>query len=452
MLLDEILLDFSRLFYYNLTCPFHIGCNKVGGKSVQKRKQLGVFAAVLILVLVATQLQFLGCAGTQPKELTPEQKQAIADSLANVHKRRLALLWSLGYEPYKQADYQKAKGYFRQVANLDTTGVYGRILYQLLGDTYLRLNQPDSAEWVYLIGIGRLPDNPYFAKALGYIYRAGGRTEDAIEMYEKLVTLEPDSSGHFVNLGELYVSAEETDRAIESYQTAVQLDPSNNRAQEVLSTLLSQTGDIDRVIETQENLVASEPGNMKYKLDLAQSYHRAGLFEQAIGQLTVVFENNPDDIVASELLGDSYQQVEQFQDAVNIYTQILKSRPDDKKNMCNLAMSNTSLGRFMTAMRQVQQVIRQDRNYGLAYLTRGMIYETSADRCVEKNDSKVTFDDKLVYKLAYDEFTRAKQDLEWKNDAERRLRYLETLIPTREDLFMHKDQTTPRGECYEWIR
>ena len=419
---------------------------------MQIRKQLGIFVGVLVLLLIAAQLQFLGCAGTKPAELTPEQKQAIADSLENVHKRRLALLWSLGYEPYKQNDYTKAKSYFRQVAALDTIGVYGRILYQLLGDSYLRLNQPDSAEWVYLIGTERLPDNSYFAKALGYIYRAGGRTEEAIEMYEKLIRLEPDSSVHYVNLGELYVSTEETDQAIEAYQHAVQLNPSDNRAQEVLSNLLSQTGDIDRVIETQETLMASAPENMKYKLDLAQSYHRAGMFEKAVEQLKQVFDANPDDIIAAELLGDSYQQVERYTDGVEIYTQILKSRPDDKKNMCNLAMCNTSLGRYTTAMRQVQQVIRMDRNYGLAYLTRGMVFEASADRCVEKNDSKVTFDDKLVYKLAYDEYMRAKQDLEWKNDAERRIRYLETLIPTREDLFMHKDQTTARGECYEWIR
>jgi tetratricopeptide (TPR) repeat protein len=255
-----------------------------------------------------------------------------------------------------------------------------------------------------------------------------------------------------VNLGELYVSVEQTEDAIESYQTAVRLNPADNRAQEVLSTLLAQTGDIEKVIETQENLVSSEPDNMKYRLDLAQSYHRAGQFENAIEQLTVVFEKEPDNIIASELLGDSYQQVERYQDAANVYNHILKSRSDDKKNMCNLSMCYTSLGRFTTAMRQVQQVIRMDRNYGLAYITRGMIYEASADRCVDNAGGKVTFNDKLVYKLAYDEYTRAKQDLEWKSEAERRIRYLETLIPTREDLFMNKDQTTPRGECYEWIR
>ena len=162
---------------------------------MQKKTQLTVFVSVLILLAMASYLQFLGCTGAQPKELTPEQKQALRDSLLNVHKRTLALKWSLGYEPYKQGDYAKAKRYFRQVAQIDTTGVYGKILYQLLGDCYVRLNVPDSAEWAYTTGVARLPDNPYFYRALGYIYRIGGRTDEAIQMYETLTTLEPDSAG-----------------------------------------------------------------------------------------------------------------------------------------------------------------------------------------------------------------------------------------------------------------
>lgn len=419
---------------------------------MRKKTQLTVFVSILILLCIASYLTFMGCAGSQPKELTPEQKQALEDSLYRVHKGIIALKWSLGYEPYKQGDYAKAKKYFGQVARMDTTGVYGKILYQLLGDCYVRLNEPDSAEWAYQTGVARLPDNPYFYKALSYIYRVGGRTDEAIQMYVTLTTLEPDSASHYAALGELYVNVDDVDAAIENLNTAVQLNPNDIKSQEILSNLLSSVGDIDQMIATQEGLVDNEPSNMKYRLDLAQSYHKAGYFEKAIEQLTVVVQNEPGNVLALEFLGDSYQQVEQYSDGVSVYQKILEMNPEDKKNICNLALCYTNLGRYTTAMTQIRNALRIDSSYGLAYLTRGIIYETAAERCIDnKTDGRIDFEDKLVYKLAFNQFQRAKDDLQWKSDAERRASYVQPYLPTRSDYFMNDERKTPRGSCYEWI-
>lgn len=420
---------------------------------MQKRTQFFVFIGILMLLLGSINLYFIGCASTSPQqlELTPEQQKAIQDSLVKIHEGKIRLKFSFGYEPYKQGDYQKAKRYFKEVAELDTGGIYGRVLYQRLGDCYLRLNLPDSAEWAYRIGIERLPNLPYFYEALGYIYRPQGRTDEAIEMYETLTKLVPDSVNYHRFLAQLYINTDETDKAIGSYQAIVRLDPTDQRSQEILSSLLAQTGDIEMVIESQKGLVERDPENMRYRMDLAQTYYRTSEFELAIEQFLVVTSKETDNIQAFEMLGDSYQQIEKFRDALNIYKQILQSTPDDKKNLCNLAICHVFLGNYRLAVNEVRKALRIDSNYGLAYLTRGMAYEASADKCVAEKGGTNSFDDKLVYKLAYDEFVKAKRDLEWKTDAERRMAYVESLIPTREDIFMHKDQKTPRGACYQWI-
>jgi len=422
---------------------------------VQGKKQLDVCIAILALLLISFNLHIWGCAGTGAgKTLTPEQQQALQDSLIRMHKIELAKLWSSGYEPYKQGDYQKAKYYFKQVTEKDTSGIYGKILYQLLGDTFLRLEKPDSAEWAYKIGVQRLPD-PYFYKALGYIYKAQSKTDEAIEMYKILIDLEPDSASHYRNLGELYINNDDQNNAILAYQTAVKLDPNDFKSKEILGTLLAKSGDIERVIETQKSLVESYPENTKYRMDLAQTYFDIGEFEKAIEQLKILLPKEPStvpDIRILEMLGESYQQTNRFNNAVATYNQILQSKPDDKKNLCNLAIAYTSLEKYTTAISQVQKVLRIDPKYGLAYLTMGIIYETSAEKCVARAGGKISFDDKLVYKLAYDEYIQAKNDLEWKREAEKHLNYVQTLIPTKEDYFMHKNQSTPRGACYEWIQ
>jgi len=421
---------------------------------VQRRTHLTIVIIIAALVCISALTNFFGCAssGSATKPFDPARQKAIQDSLFNIHKTWITIRYSLGYEPYKQHDYAKAKRYFRLVAENDTTGIYANRIYNQLGTCYLQLGEPDSAEWAYKLGISNVPDRPYPYKALGYIYRQQNRNGEAIDIYEKLTTLEPDSAVHYRSLGQLYVQTDQQDKAIQAYQKVIEIEPNDKRSQEVLDNLIAQTGDIDAVIAQRETMVERFPDDMKLRLDLGQSYHRIGEFEKAIPHLKLVLDNESDNLLANELIGDCYQQTDQFSAAIEIYQGILEKDPEDKKNMCNLALSLTSLGRYTAAMQQVRKSLRIDSNYGLAYLTRGIIYETTADKCVRQAGGNVTFDDKLVYKMAYDEYQRAARDLEWKPDAERRLDGIKTLIPTREDYFMHNNQKLPRSACYEWIQ
>ena len=67
-----------------------------------------------------------------------------------------------------------------------------------------------------------------------------------------------------------------------------------------------------------------------------------------------------------------------------------------------------SLGQFSTAIQSLKKALAIDPEYGLAYLTRGIVYETAAEQQVAKAGGKISFDDKLAYKIAYDDFARTK--------------------------------------------
>jgi len=415
-------------------------------------KQLTVFLCVLSAGIAIATVNFSGCAASKPKELTPEQKKALQDSLFNEHKKQLRLWNSLAYEPFRQRDYAQAKKYYRRIAEVDTSGIYSSTVYRNLGTCYIQLNEPDSAEWAYKLGIERNPDDPYSHKLLAYIYRIQGRTDEAIAQYQTLINLEPDSVGHYKYLGELYVRNGEIDNAVSAYQKAVLLDPSEKDTQQILNNLLSQTNNVDALIAQRESMVERFPEDMNFRTDLAKSYFDIGAFNKAVDQLKVILEKDSDNIIALEMLGESYKQLDRFREALGIYRKILSIHPDDKKNRCNLAMTHLELGEYSTARSEVRRVLRIDPDYGLAFLAYGMIYEHSANRCVDSGDGKITFDDKLVYKMAYDQYARAKSDPEWKSDAERRMNYLEGQIPTTGDYFMNKNVTMPRKACYDWIQ
>ncbi len=410
-----------------------------------------IYFVNIVLILVLAQLYFNSCGGTATKkELTPEEKKAKQDSIFKEHKQKVDMYMSFGWEPFKQKNYKKAKKYFKKIAEIDTTGIYGQILYQNLGTCYLQLNQPDSAEWAYKKGIENVPDAPYNYSALGYIYRSQGKDKKSIEMYEKLIKLQPDSADHFHQLGKLYANNYQTLKAIEEYQKAVSLKPTNAEYQEILSSLLSSTGDTEQIIKQKKQMLKLDPDNIRYRFELAQSYHSAAKFDSAIANFKIVLKKQPDNREALELLGNSYQNSNKFNEAINVYNTIIQNSPNDKKNLCNLTSCYTSLGRYSTARRTVSKALRIDNQYGLAYLALGKIYETAADKNIRKNDGKTTYDDKLVYKIAYDQYLKAKNDLAYKREAENRLESLKPVIPTKEDKFIH-DYETPKNEVYNWI-
>jgi len=415
---------------------------------VRRKSQIGIFSIILLMVAMAAQLQFTGCSGAAgAKGMSPERQKAIQDSLLELQKHEIRKAWSIGYESHKQQNYEKAARYFNRVLKLDTIGFYGAIKFERLGDTYLRSNKPDSAEWALKQGMELAPEKPYYYRTLGYLYRASQRHEEALTMYTKLTELEPDNAEHFDMLSDVYVSLNDRGNAIQALDKLIALDPNNKAAIEKKNGLLIG-GDIDEIIASQLKMVEMEPENTKYRMDLAKTYHGDTRFEKAIEQLKVITGKEPQNVFALELLGDSYKQVENFTDAANTYQRILEITPDNKKNMCNLADSYTSLGRYSRAIRQARKAFP----LGQAYLSIGYAYQTAAERCVTKRGGEVTFDDKLVYKMAYDNFKKAAADQLVRGDARRYIDFLKELIPTTEDKFMHKGQTVPKAECYNWIK
>ncbi|RMD98441.1 MAG: hypothetical protein D6814_07560 [Calditrichaeota bacterium] len=81
------------------------------------------------------------------------------------------------------------------------------------------------------------------------------------------------------------------------------------------------------------------------------------------------------------------------------------------------------------------------------------VYENAVNYCSNKRKKKeFTYDDKLVYRLAAEEYKKATRDPNYAADARRRLKQIEPLLPTKEDYFMHKNRLTPKDPCYQWIK
>jgi hypothetical protein len=132
-----------------------------------------------------------------------------------------------------------------------------------------------------------------------------------------------------------------------------------------------------------------------------------------------------------------------------------------KENLLNITICYRMMKNYTAAKSTALKAAQKERGWGRPYMEIGEIYKAAIEACVRETKggdwAKLDIDDKLVYKLAQEAYTRAKNvDASLVNEANQRITELSTLVPTREDIFFHKGRIVNGrmkigGDCYSWI-
>ncbi|MFQ5648338.1 MAG: tetratricopeptide repeat protein [bacterium] len=362
----------------------------------------------------------------------------------------LAKNWSFGYENYKNKQYDRAAKYFWVVARLDTIDKFPKV-YRYLGDSYFKLENPDSAQLVFESGLEKYPKDTYLHRMIGFLKAQREQVDEAIIEYETVVAQEPESKDDWKQLAALYAKADRDDDAIAAYDSVLAIDPHDLEAQNNQAALIGRTGDISGLIEKKEVIRQQDPENSQVRYELGELYFREGEYEKSIALFKEFLSLSGGDVAAIEYIANSYRNLEQTQAAIKEFKKILALQPDNKKMMAEISRGYKELGSFQSAKTYANKALRVDRRYGFGWIVLGEAYEGSAEICVNKKNGSVDFSDKLIYELARQQYRRAFQDLEFRQEAERHISFLQTVLPTKEDVFMHRRDKRPETDCYTWI-
>ena len=302
------------------------------------------------------------------------------------------------------------------------------------------------------MGMEKYPKNVSLTRNLAWIYTNKEQIDDAIPLYEKLITLDGKDKNDFKSIASLYLRNDRRDDAIDSYQQILKLDPKDKDAIKALSTLMQDPA--ERILMLEKNL-ANAPEDTEVMFQLAELYYREAEYTSAIKYFKLLLSKRTDDYFAMETLGECYFGLNDYQSAIATYKKIIAAKPDERKYYTDIARNYKELGQLTTARTWARKALAKDRNYGLAYIIIGEIYEVAVEKCMEGSTPK--FNDKLVYREAYRQYKRATKDFEFQDKAERKMRYLKDFLPTKEDEFFNKNNKAENGkykvtnECYKWI-
>ncbi len=274
------------------------------------------------------------------------------------------------------------------------TEVYARLLLAL-GRT-----EEARAECRRLLEPGAAPEPGALADLADRIARVAGDSALALDLRERVRSLDPRNVANLQALRDLAVAEHRTEQAIEADRAVLAVSPGNLRAMRSLAELYLASGRTEEAFQQYRDLVRQHPrelGDLRNAMVAAQSAGRSellGEFAQA------VVREAPDDLAAQEQLARALTETGRPADALQAYDRLLQRRPGEVRYLLEKRQLLTTLGRRDLLPPVYDELFRQDPTRSDIALERGNLYlglsyeypEGSTDRAQAARAAMVSYE------------------------------------------------------------
>ena len=179
--------------------------------------------------------------------------------------------------------------------------------HYLLATAQVKLNNPDgleSARKAYQLD-GK---NVYFGKFLAENLARQKKYQEAAEIYEEVLRIEPANLQNSIELAAVYLFSDQLGKAIETYDRLERNIGVTEEVTKQKQQLYLRQNKLDKALEEAQKLIDSEPTEAYYHVDLAELYMANEMVDKAIPVLEEALRLNPDEAQAHILLADIYRR------------------------------------------------------------------------------------------------------------------------------------------------
>lgn len=128
--------------------------------------------------------------------------------------------------------------------------------------------------------VERNPADPQAHRALAVALSKAGRTDEALDHFEKVVALEPDTA-RLIELGAAYAMASRPSDAATAFERALESSPGHPIALHHLGKLAGARGDTEEAMSLYRQALESDPDYLIAQFDLAETLQKVGRLEDA---------------------------------------------------------------------------------------------------------------------------------------------------------------------------
>lgn len=267
--------------------------------------------------------------------------------------------------------------------------------------------QGDNAQALALLkeATRHAPHNPIFLYNRGVILLEAGHSREAIDAFERIVSIKDDFSEAYFMLGNAYLHQEKTREAINAYQRALFLNPRFEDAFNNLGAAYKEAGDLGNAIATLNQCLAVNPHNGGALFNLGLTLQLQGDLPAAIAayrravalsppspdllyNLGIALHDNEENLAAREMLekaealrpddpkilnqlGLTFSNEGNEQNALSFFQRAASLAPDFADAYSNLGSSHLALNQFPEAENAYQRAIALSPSFAKAHYNLG---------------------------------------------------------------------------------
>ena len=408
--------------------------------------------------LVIISFTFVAMMCVPPKEKSDSdfaKEKAKLDSLRDV---RCPRLMSSAAEYYRNRDWKQTIRIYSEITDLDCDEwnvIYAppEEIYQYYSFAYTQLGRFDSAEFVLLDGLQKIPQNIQLRKQLAYAYKRQGKVEKEIIEYERLVDIAPDDISILNDLAKIYKDQNNYDDQIIILKKILKIDDTNDVAQSDLAVAYENSG--RNPLEVYEKRFMDNSDNISYGLDYSDRLIKADRVDEAKDILKRIISKDPTSKLAYQKLGKVCWASDELDNAASAYESLFKIDPRDGKVAVNISDIYIDSENFGKALRWADKSINLISNSGKGFGQKGKVYYKSWETLKQ---NPLSVDDKIIAKLAFNNFVKAEK-LNYRGF--NRSKYLKEnakdLLYGKAQWFMAEDKVKRSGairtttSSYDWV-
>jgi tetratricopeptide (TPR) repeat protein len=343
--------------------PKNVGCyRQVAGFFM--KKQLLIVCFLLIGSFLLAQNQPAHAADSSAATGVQSAAKAKApDRAAAYYHFALAHMYEEQVATYGRSELaNKAIEEYRAAIDADPTSAY---LTSCLAELYAKTGRIRDAVVEAQEIIKKNPSNLEARRLLGRIYlrslgdmQAGSGSESilklAIEQYEAIVRLQPDSMDDHLLLGRLYRLNNDLQKAENEFKIAVKLQPDSEEAVTTLAYLYNELGDTARATQVLSSVPGTERSAKLYSA-LGYTYEQQKQYKNAVEAYRHAIEMDRDNLDAIRGLAQNLLNDGQADAALEQYKVIADANPEDAQTYVRIAEIYRKQGKFDLALENLKK-------------------------------------------------------------------------------------------------
>lgn len=209
--------------------------------------------------------------------------------------------------------------------DIDTASIY----YEL-GHLYMGKDDKINSINAFKLAVERDSENPFYNNSLGYAYAKAELYDDAIEHYQKAISINPDPEWTSIvcqALGAIYAGNKgNVEAAVSTYQAGLILDPKNYDLYIALGDIYMADYDLDNAIRSYCDAVTLNPDEERAYSKLGIALWEKDYLEEALVAYHKAVDINPLNAFSQNNLGilyldglaDAEEALEYFEEAIKL--------------------------------------------------------------------------------------------------------------------------------------